>query len=505
MTQSKNRHYETRTASEALPLMLQDLLKYGEEVGSRNGRVVEFLNTRVVLKEPTQREILSLNRKANVFAQIAETMWVISGRNDIEWLSAYLPRARDYADDGLHWRAGYGPRIRNWNGVDQLRYVVDTLKADPLSRQAVIAIWDPVVDTTPGKDKACNTFLQFQSRGGLLYLTVNVRSNDVMWGWSGINAFEWSTLQEMVASLLGIQVGDLTFNIGSLHLYAPHWKRAETVRYEDLSYDTVAFNPDRIFTTVDELDRLIVRWFEWEAMCRKGMATPGLLLEMGEPLLLSWGAAIAYFWQREEIWLNYFSDTALAVAVARTPASVLSEAPQTSRSTTAAPVPTPAPHDAHRAFYEFVTDLHAAKHASYGDSWKKRGEKLSILANMARKVDRLGVGDQFDSSADTWIDLMVYGIKYGRWLYGKDDGPENVNVLLGHFLGETEDVKVDLDLVKWETQNVAHDFDYYADNVDTLSTEQKHEFVRDLVKRVVPIAREVWLAEQDDYKGADAD
>lgn len=500
-------HYEVRTASEALPLILQDLLHQGDEVGSRNGRVVEFLNTRVVLTEPTKREILSLNRKANVFAQIAETMWVISGRNDIEWLSAYLPRARDYADDGLHWRAGYGPRIRNWNGVDQLRYVVDTLKADPLSRQAVIAIWDPVVDTTPGKDKACNTFLQFQSRGGLLYLTVNVRSNDVMWGWSGINAFEWSTLQEMVASLLGIGVGDLTFNIGSLHLYAPHWGRAETITYENLSYDTVAFNPDRIFTTVDELDRLIARWFDWEALCRSGEATPNLLLEMEDPLLLSWGAAIAYFWQRDEMWLNYFSDTALAVAVARTPASVLSEAPQTSRSTTAAPVPTPQPSERVRAFYEFVARLHAAKHASYGDSWKKRGEKLSILANMARKVDRLGVGDQFDSSADTWIDLMVYGIKYGCWLHGKDEGPENVNVILGHFLGETEEVKADPDLVKWETQNVAHDFDYYADNVDALSMEQKYEFVRDLVKRVVPIAREVWLAEQggDQYLGADVD
>lgn len=494
-------HYEARTASEALPLMLQDLLHQGDEVGSRNGRVVEFLNTRVVLTEPTKREILSLNRKANVFAQIAETMWVISGRNDIEWLSTYLPRARDYADDGLHWRAGYGPRIRNWNGVDQLRYVVDTLKADPLSRQAVIAIWDPVVDTTPGKDKACNTFLQFQSRGGRLYLTVNVRSNDVMWGWSGINAFEWSTLQEMVASLLGIGVGDLTFNIGSLHLYAPHWGRAETITYEDLSYDTVAFNPDRIFTTVDELDRLIARWFDWEALCRSGEATPNLLLEMEEPLLLSWGAAIAYFWQRDEVWLNYFSDTALAVAVARTPASVLSEAPQTSRSTTAAPVPTPQPCDAVRPFYEYARDLHAAKHKAYGDSWRKRGEQMSILANIARKVDRLGAGDEYESSADTVLDLWVYLAKYLNWLSRLEDTPDNVNVVLARSLHETEGTPIEDD---WEVR-IQADFDFYAANVTALSDNDKISFVAELLKRTAPIAKTLWEHEQDEYRGADAD
>lgn len=501
--------YTFPTVSEALPVILHNLLEQGEEVGSRNGRVKEFLNTQITLTRPWEREVLSINRKANVFAQIAETMWVLSGRSDVEWLSAYLPRALDYSDDGLLWRAGYGPRIRNFNGVDQLARVVEMLRRDPLTRQAVIQIWDVsdgAVDRD-WKDRACNTQLQFQSRLGKLHLTVTVRSNDVMWGWSGINAFEWSTLQEMVASLLGIGVGNLTFNVGSLHLYAPHWGRAETITYEPLSHDTVTFNPDGVITTVDELDRLIARWFEWEGMCRTGEATPALLLEMGEPLLLSWGAAIAYFWQRDEVWLNYFSDTALAVAVARTPASVLSEAPQTSRSTGAAPVPTPQPNERVRAFYEFVTHLHAAKHASYGNSWKKRGEKLSILANMARKVDRLGVGDQFDSSADTWIDLMVYGIKYGLWLRGKDDGPENVDILLGHFLGETEEVKVDPDLIKWEAQNVAHDFDYYADNVDGLSDSQKREFVLDLVKRVVPIAREVWLAEQggDQYLGADVD
>jgi hypothetical protein len=50
---------------------------------------------------------------------------------------------------------------------------------------------------------ACYTQLQFQSRLGALHLSVTVRSNDVMWGWSGIIAFVWSTIQEVVEHLLG--------------------------------------------------------------------------------------------------------------------------------------------------------------------------------------------------------------------------------------------------------------------------------------------------------------
>src|SRR5690606_28049995 len=117
------------------------------------------------------------------------------------------------------------------------------------------------------------------------------------------------------------------------------------------------------------------RWFAWEGMCRDGQATPDLLEDFEEPLFRSWAAAIAWYWQREDHWLDHLSGTALAVAVARTPASVLPEPRQTSRSAVVGAGTQPPSHEAVRAFYDFVKDLHAKKHASYGDSWKKRGEK----------------------------------------------------------------------------------------------------------------------------------
>lgn len=501
--------YTFPTVSEALPFICSRLLDIGEEVGSRNGRVKEFLNAQIVITDPQRREVLSDGRKANVFAQIAETMWILAGRNDIEWLSAYLPRAKDFSGDGETWRSGYGPRIRFYDGgVDQLAYVVDTLKTDPLSRQAVIGIWDPRHDTIPDPDRACNTQLQFQSRLGALHLTVTVRSNDIMWGWSGINTFEWSTLQEIVAHLLGLTVGTLTFNIGNLHLYEQHWNKASKIDYDNLSFPLTPFQmPDKMDRSLESVDILVDRWFEWESLCRKGQAEPGLLEDFEEPLFRSWAAAIAYFWQREEYWLEMLQGTALGAAVARTPASVLSEAPQTSRSTGAGAGHPLHLHERTGAFYNFVKDLHTTKHASYGDSWKKRGEKMSILANIARKVDRLGVGDEYDSSADTVIDLLVYLIKYSHWLHVRDEGPDNVNLTLSYCLAEKENWDTVGEVYDITFADITEEFNTYCDKVDDLDVVTKHEFITGWIRTLAPIARDLWWAEQqgDDYRGADRD
>jgi hypothetical protein len=73
-------------------------------------------------------------------------------------------------------------------------------------------------------------------------------------------------------------------------------------------------------------------------------------------------------------------------------------------------------------FREAVARLHRAKNAAYRDAWKRRGEVISILANIARKVDRLEYGldgapaTAGESWLDTAVDLLVYCLKYQAYL-----------------------------------------------------------------------------------------
>lgn len=77
-------------------------------------------------------------------------------------------------------------------------------------------------------------------------------------------------------------------------------------------------------------------------------------------------------------------------------------------------------------FREAVARLHRAKDAAYRDALKRRGEVISILANVARKVDRLEYGldgapaTPDESQLDTAVDLLVYCLKYQAYLADQD-------------------------------------------------------------------------------------
>jgi hypothetical protein len=74
-----------------------------------------------------------------------------------------------------------------------------------------------------------------------------------------------------------------------------------------------------------------------------------------------------------------------------------------------------------------VRQLHRRKDAAYRDTWKKRGEVLSILPNIARKIDRLeyvfdgAPATQDESLFDTVVDLLIYTLKYQTYLADQDN------------------------------------------------------------------------------------
>lgn len=410
-------------ADAALPKLLKQVLTQGAVVPSRNGDTHELLMRSFTLRYPTHRApITTPGRNVSLPAQIAETMWLLAGRNDVAWLQHYLPRAAEFSDDGQVWRGGYGPRLRCWETdgglgapVDQLAHVVHLLQEDPSTRRAVMSIYNPAIDTIPGKDVPCNNWLHFIHRDGELHLHVATRSNDIMWGWSGINSFEWTILLTVVAGLTGLDAGSITFSISSLHLYDRHVAKAQRIvdQAPTGSSEPFYFNPEFVAPgTLAEFDQLVERWFRVEGQIRKGGLSDALLHQVAsfpEPMLRSW-LMVLLAWHHDDPQLaRELEGTSLYRA--------LQYSPKLNPGQAAKPQPNvPDGKEVRGAFTQFVTKLHREKHAAYGNSWKKRGEMLGIMANCARKVDRLGVAGGGDSAADTAIDLLVYLVKYELWL-----------------------------------------------------------------------------------------
>jgi hypothetical protein len=77
-------------------------------------------------------------------------------------------------------------------------------------------------------------------------------------------------------------------------------------------------------------------------------------------------------------------------------------------------------------FINAIASLHRQKAEAYGNSWKRRGELISIMANIARKVDRLELmakgaqPSQDENALDTAVDLYVYALKYLTYLADQD-------------------------------------------------------------------------------------
>lgn len=263
----------------------------GETTRELRARLIEISNVRA-------RHVIVPHRHNNVFASIAESMWVICGRNDLDYLGAYLRRASEFSDDGVTWRAGYGPRLRNWNGVDQLSEVVKILRADPSSRRAVISIYDPDRDFVASRDIPCNNWLHFLLRDGRLDLHVAARSTDIWWGFSGINTFEWTLLLEMMARWLGHNPGHLVFFSSSLHLYERHFDKAsQVVRARSKSGDL----PDgesqaRFDTDWEQSSGEFEEWMRLEAQLRSGRDLKQLDCGLTDPLLLAYIRMIDLFW-----------------------------------------------------------------------------------------------------------------------------------------------------------------------------------------------------------------
>ena len=191
---------------------------------SRNGDVWSIPDLSLItLHKPHRRILHNKDRDANPFFHLMEALWMWAGRNDAKFLLQFNKHIGEYADNGV-FNAAYGYRWQHHFGYNQLTHVRNQIVKDPLSRQHVIQMWDPVYDTMQAKDKACNTQIMFRIRFGRLNMTVMNRSNDLVWGAQGANIVHMTMLHELMAHTCGLEMGTYRVVSNNLHVYEPHWK-----------------------------------------------------------------------------------------------------------------------------------------------------------------------------------------------------------------------------------------------------------------------------------------
>lgn len=201
-------------------------------VEGRGGSTTEMLHAVLHLRDPRQRWFFARQPAMSPAFALAEVIWILAGRQDSEFVNYWNPKLSQFAGAGPIYHGAYGWRLRDEHGIDQLQRAYEALRSKPENRQVVLQIWKPSLDlphadgSSMADDIPCNVCSMLKVRDGQLHWTQIMRSNDLILGLPH-NLVQWTTMQEVMAGWLGLEVGSYTHFSDSLHVYERNWPSVE--------------------------------------------------------------------------------------------------------------------------------------------------------------------------------------------------------------------------------------------------------------------------------------
>lgn len=233
--------------------LCRHVLEHGEDRSDRTGtgtRSVFGYQMRFDLSEGFP---LLTTKRVHFPSLAKELIWFVSGNTNIKWLVenkvriwnewpyAKFQKSDDFKgetmkefvekvieDDDFAQKYGdlgpvYGKQWRNFNGVDQLQTVIDTIRHNPSSRRIILSAWNPA-ELEDMALPPCHAFLQFYvSASGKLSLQLYQRSADIFLG-VPFNIASYALLLHMVAKITNLEVGEFVHTLGDAHIYNDHFE-----------------------------------------------------------------------------------------------------------------------------------------------------------------------------------------------------------------------------------------------------------------------------------------
>lgn len=209
----------------------------------------ELVDVNMVLESPRMRLGFHQHRKYNLPFALSEATMLFAPTRLCEYICHFNQNMLQFSDDGVHMRGAYGWRIALY-----LNEIVEKLKADPDTRQAVLDIHALHDLDVASKDIPCTLSLQFLIRERKLHMITYMRSNDLFWG-TAYDIVMFSVLQEVIANTLGIEMGTYSHHASSLHVYDHHFQLLNDIQ----SMMPVEFS---VPYTVNDMQRVVFYYME---------------------------------------------------------------------------------------------------------------------------------------------------------------------------------------------------------------------------------------------------
>ncbi len=142
-----------------------------------------------------------------------------------ETLEEFVEKIRndqEFADKYGNLGPVYGKQWRDFNGVDQIKELIENIKKDPFSRRHMVVAYNPA-EVNDMALPPCHSLFQFyvSSDGKKLSCQLYQRSGDVFLG-VPFNIASYSLLLAMVAQVCGLEPYEFVHTFGDAHIYLNH-------------------------------------------------------------------------------------------------------------------------------------------------------------------------------------------------------------------------------------------------------------------------------------------
>ena len=174
------------------------------------------------------------SRKFNWKYFAGELAWYLRKDRDVDYIGQFSGFWSTLTNPNSNEiNSNYGSLLFN----EQLEWVVDSLKADQNSRQAIAFLNQPKFQFEGNKDFVCTMYLNFFIRNNTLHMKVQMRSNDIFYGLTFDAPFFAFVHQHVFLWLRDtypeLQLGVYYHCADNTHFYERHFELANEIKAEN--------------------------------------------------------------------------------------------------------------------------------------------------------------------------------------------------------------------------------------------------------------------------------